>query len=93
MESYIIDFIVTSDVVRIVELNPFSETTGACLFDWKKDKKVIEEGSLPHGTLNLPPCVLCCVHLLMLIRTLCLASEYLIYQASGRPDDALETSD
>jgi len=45
LESYICDFVILSDgQVKIVELNPFSEQTGACLFNWKKDKEVIENG-------------------------------------------------
>jgi hypothetical protein len=44
LDSYIIDFAVTDDKVCIVELNPFTEQTGSCLFDWKKDKHIIENG-------------------------------------------------
>lgn len=44
--SFIIDFAIAGNEVQVVELNPFSRTTGACLFDWIKDKDVIENGPL-----------------------------------------------
>jgi hypothetical protein len=44
LSSYIVDFVVTDKYVKVVELNPFSKSTGACLFDWDKDKQIIEEG-------------------------------------------------
>lgn len=44
MSEYIIDFAVDDQAVHIVELNAFSQTTGACLFDWKKDDKLIRSG-------------------------------------------------
>eukprot|EP00026_Physarum_polycephalum_P011726 Phypoly_transcript_11967.p1 GENE.Phypoly_transcript_11967~~Phypoly_transcript_11967.p1 ORF type:complete len:362 (+),score=58.85 Phypoly_transcript_11967:36-1088(+) len=44
-DSYIIDFVVfKNNDVMIVELNPYSVTTGACLFDWQKDKAQLENG-------------------------------------------------
>jgi len=44
MNSYIIDFVVFPDSVRVVELNPFSLSTGSCLFNWKEDSKVLHNG-------------------------------------------------
>jgi len=44
LTSYIIDFVVFDDHIKIVELNPFSRTTGPCLFDWVTDAVVIENG-------------------------------------------------
>lgn len=46
LEDYVIDFVVDKEgkdswSVLIVELNPFSRTTGSCLFDWEKDKQLI----------------------------------------------------
>ena len=37
IESYVIDLAVLPDRVWIIELNPYSPTTGACLFDWGAD--------------------------------------------------------
>jgi hypothetical protein len=36
-ESYVIDFIVFDDVIRVIELNPFSSGSGAALFSWTED--------------------------------------------------------
>eukprot|EP01006_Ploeotia_vitrea_P011353 TRINITY_DN30175_c0_g1_i1.p1 TRINITY_DN30175_c0_g1~~TRINITY_DN30175_c0_g1_i1.p1 ORF type:complete len:343 (-),score=53.41 TRINITY_DN30175_c0_g1_i1:73-1101(-) len=42
MESYIIDFALThAGQVIVLELNPWSETTDACLFSWVKDQKLL----------------------------------------------------
>jgi hypothetical protein len=47
VSDFIIDFVVLENLeVRIVELNPFSKSTGPCLFDWEKDRAVIENGPL-----------------------------------------------
>jgi hypothetical protein len=67
LESYICDFVVLQDnSVRIVELNPFSESTGkgmkdqrlfsvgSCLFDWKADKEVIENGPFEFRVATSP---------------------------------------
>ena len=37
----IIDFVLVGEHAVVVELNPFSEATHACLFDWNADKKVL----------------------------------------------------
>jgi hypothetical protein len=37
-ESYVIDFIVFDDVIKVIELNPFSSGTGACLFSWSEPR-------------------------------------------------------
>jgi len=44
IESYIIDFIVLEDKIMVIELNPFAKETGPGLFDWIKDKEIIENG-------------------------------------------------
>jgi len=54
LESYIVDFVMLDDSIMIVELNPFSRSTGSCLFDWEKDKKVIEEGPFEFRILEEP---------------------------------------
>ena len=43
--SYAIDFVVDEQLsqVRIVELNPWGESTSPGLFDWEKDKAVLLE--------------------------------------------------
>eukprot|EP01091_Cochliopodium_minus_P017696 TRINITY_DN6999_c0_g1_i2.p1 TRINITY_DN6999_c0_g1~~TRINITY_DN6999_c0_g1_i2.p1 ORF type:complete len:341 (-),score=95.99 TRINITY_DN6999_c0_g1_i2:22-972(-) len=44
-DNYVVDFVINKEKdnwdIKIVELNPFSQSTGACLFDWKKDKELI----------------------------------------------------
>eukprot|EP00027_Filamoeba_sp_ATCC50430_P012636 CAMPEP_0168575038 /NCGR_PEP_ID=MMETSP0413-20121227/19433_1 /TAXON_ID=136452 /ORGANISM="Filamoeba nolandi, Strain NC-AS-23-1" /LENGTH=171 /DNA_ID=CAMNT_0008608485 /DNA_START=209 /DNA_END=721 /DNA_ORIENTATION=- len=66
--SYIVDFVVLLDlyslggssaskadpVVKVVELNPFSESTGGCLFDWKKDKEIIYQGPFTFRVVESP---------------------------------------
>ncbi len=37
----IVDFVIVGDRATVVELNPFSEATHACLFDWDADKYVL----------------------------------------------------
>lgn len=54
-ESYIIDFVIIGDDVKVVELNPFDKHTGPCLFQWEKDKKVIENGPFEIRVLKEPP--------------------------------------
>ncbi|KAL6063817.1 hypothetical protein QOT17_011313 [Balamuthia mandrillaris] len=50
-DSYNIDFAVSKDRVYILELNPFSESTGGALFDWKKDRNVLDEGPFEFRTV------------------------------------------
>jgi len=55
IESYIIDFVILADgTVKIVELNPFSRSTGSCLFDWIKDKDLIENGPFEFRISEAP---------------------------------------
>lgn len=57
LSSYVIDFVIVTDSntnhnnnndinsnarVAVLELNPFNVATGACLFDWEKDEKVLK---------------------------------------------------
>merc|ERR1712129_573409 len=47
-QNYIIDvgIIMSENGLQcvVIELNPFAVTTGACLFDWKKDKMQLTHG-------------------------------------------------
>jgi len=55
LESYIIDFVMFHDgEIKIVELNPFSRSTGSCLFDWIKDKELIENGPFQFRIVENP---------------------------------------
>jgi len=55
LDSYIIDFVVFDDMsIKIVELNPFSRTTGPCLFDWQADKDLLENGPLSMRVVQSP---------------------------------------
>ncbi|GGI92502.1 ATP-grasp domain-containing protein [Legionella impletisoli] len=52
MKDYILDLAVVDDQIRIVELNPFAESTGGCLFSWRADHDLL------HGNLeSLRPCL------------------------------------
>lgn len=58
LSSYVIDFVIIVDSnedntsnndasnssrrVAVLELNPFNISTGACLFDWEKDEKILK---------------------------------------------------
>ena len=52
-ENYVIDFVINKEKsvwdIKIVELNPFSQSTGSCLFDWKKDFDLIHSS---HPSLS-----------------------------------------
>lgn len=39
--SYVLDLAVLGDEIAVVELNPFDNTTGACMFDWKTDHDIL----------------------------------------------------
>jgi len=55
LESYIIDFVMMKDgTIKIVELNPFSRSTGSCLFDWIIDKELIEKGPFQFRVVEQP---------------------------------------
>lgn len=44
--SYVLDLAVLGDEIVVVELNPFDNTTGACMFDWRTDHDIL------HGMNN-----------------------------------------
>ena len=44
LDSFIMDFAVLEDKILIIELNPFFLGTDPCLFSWKTDKKIFEDG-------------------------------------------------
>eukprot|EP00050_Salpingoeca_kvevrii_P005786 m.285622 g.285622 ORF g.285622 m.285622 type:complete len:344 (-) comp11416_c0_seq1:206-1237(-) len=45
LASYVVDIAILSDgSLKVVELNPFAVTTGGALFDWRADRKLLEEG-------------------------------------------------
>lgn len=59
-DSYIIDFALLGDYpyeIMVIELNPFLCSTDGCLFSWKKEREIIENGpfefrintKIPHG--------------------------------------------
>ena len=47
-DGVIIDVGVLGETCVTIELNPFKPTTGACLFDWKRD------GALLCGDVEVP---------------------------------------
>ncbi len=48
-DSYVIDLAVVGSKVWVIELNPFGDVSGACLFDWREDADVL------HGRLSDRP--------------------------------------
>ena len=44
LDSFIIDVAVLKDRVILIELNPFFLGTDPCLFSWKTDRKIFEDG-------------------------------------------------
>ncbi|KAL6063826.1 ATP-grasp domain-containing protein [Balamuthia mandrillaris] len=44
-QAYIIDFVIVGTSVYIIEINPFGPMTGASLFDWKLDRKLLQGGA------------------------------------------------
>lgn len=40
-DSYVIDFAVVESAVFVVELNPFGSVSGACCYDWIKDRAIL----------------------------------------------------
>ncbi|MFX1452836.1 MAG: hypothetical protein ACFFCM_18510 [Promethearchaeota archaeon] len=44
LDSFIIDFAVLKDRVILIEFNPFFLGTDPCLFSWKTDRKIFEDG-------------------------------------------------
>jgi len=54
-ESYIIDFFVSSEGVKLVELNSFEAWTGACLFTWHEHTTVFKKGPFTFAVVEDPP--------------------------------------
>ena len=42
LESYVIDLVTLNEETFVVEVNPFAEFAGTCLFSWYKDRQVIQ---------------------------------------------------
>lgn len=38
-ESYVVDFLVSTDGIKVIEINPFHNGAGACLFSWASDRQ------------------------------------------------------
>jgi hypothetical protein len=48
--DYVIDFAITeADEVVVIELNPFLETTDGCLFQWTKERHILERSGGESG--------------------------------------------
>lgn len=48
----VIDLVVTETNIWIVELNPFSQSSGSALFNWNKDLKQLQEGPFEFRKLE-----------------------------------------
>jgi len=44
IESYVIDFFVDGDNIFVIELNPFHNGAGACLFSWREHRELFMNG-------------------------------------------------
>lgn len=54
-ESYVIDFLVKSDQIFVVELNPFYKGAGAGCFSWAKDRHILMHGPFEFRVLSAVP--------------------------------------
>lgn len=50
--TYVIDYLVVGDYVKVVELNPFSPTTGGCMFKWEHERRELQGGVDIWGDLE-----------------------------------------
>mmetsp|Transcript_11715 Transcript_11715/g.18454 ORF Transcript_11715/g.18454 Transcript_11715/m.18454 type:complete len:412 (+) Transcript_11715:29-1264(+) len=44
IESYVIDFFVDDNEIFVIELNPFHNGAGACLFSWRENRELFMNG-------------------------------------------------
>lgn len=44
IDNYVVDFCFEKDKVKLIEFNPFKDSTGAGLYDWKRDAKELRYG-------------------------------------------------
>jgi len=54
LDSYVIDFVVIEDQVKVLEFNPFNESTGGCLCSWETDDKIMRQGPFEFRYLQEP---------------------------------------
>ncbi|WP_191968184.1 cell division cycle protein 123 family protein [Legionella longbeachae] len=40
-DNYILDIAYIHDEIKVIELNPYDQTTGPCLFSWHKDEQIL----------------------------------------------------
>jgi len=50
--SYNVDFVILESGVKIIEFNPFDESTDGALFHWKLHKHLLEEGPFTFKIIN-----------------------------------------
>ncbi len=58
-ESYVIDFLVIFEkdvptVVKVIEINPFHNGAGACLFSWSSDRRLFMNGPFEFRCVKSP---------------------------------------
>ena len=53
-QNYILDLHVNDEEIKVIELNPFENATGTCLFNWKKDFEILKNGPFEFR-INLKP--------------------------------------
>eukprot|EP00041_Stephanoeca_diplocostata_P016132 m.314218 g.314218 ORF g.314218 m.314218 type:complete len:397 (+) comp20265_c0_seq5:183-1373(+) len=57
-DRYVVDFAVTGqhhDQIWVIEINPYLETTDACLFSWTLDRSILENGANVGNSGNQAP--------------------------------------
>eukprot|EP00727_Mastigamoeba_balamuthi_P009771 m51a1_g5416 hypothetical protein (353) ;mRNA; f:124055-125431 len=53
-ESYVVDFFLKKDSIRVIELNPFYVGAGAGLFSWKEDRELFLNGPFEMRVRTCP---------------------------------------
>merc|ERR1712228_490250 len=59
LERYVVDLVTLNDESFVVEVNPFAEFAGTCLFSWSKDRELLTAESgfdfrVVEGTPKFP---------------------------------------
>lgn len=85
-ESYVVDFAVLDDKIIVIELNPFGDVSGACCFNWTKDKLLL------HGKLSDKTVLRVRLTPMSDLRNRALVPVWDKYLLSKRPTEEDETS-
>lgn len=53
--SYVVDFALIGESLKVIEINPFHSNTAGSLFSWKNDRETILNGPLSFRFVESPP--------------------------------------